>query len=198
VKTRILFYCSMLLLGGCITFYAVPPGEVKVSQLALNTTTTWNQAPASWTRFSRSDSKTWTRNGILLDRIMIIPGLEEGQALFRQVSEAEALPVFNAGMLPNEIAEFTESSINKLFGESGSVVETSGLRPQRFGNDRGVLFDLKVNLSDGPDYQGVAGAMIVDKKLYLVIYVAAVPYYYDASLDDAMAIIESARVVYPG
>ncbi|MCP4333084.1 MAG: hypothetical protein GY785_10555 [Gammaproteobacteria bacterium] len=97
-------------------------------------------------------------------------------------------------MLPNELNEFTESSIVKLFGEGGAVVETSNLRPHRFGADKGVMFDLEVKVSDGPDYKGVTGAMIVNEKLYLIIYLGAEPYYYEKTLDEATEIIQTSFV----
>lgn len=197
MKMRHVFYCCLLLLGGCVTFAAVPPGEVQLSGLTVTPQNSWNQAPREWTRLSRRDAKTWTKNGILLDRILIIPAVPDGEPLFLQTSESQALPRFNAGMLPNELAEFTESSIAKLFGEGGAVVETSGLRPQRFGADKGVMFDIEVKVSDGPDYKGVAGTLIVGNKLYTIIFIGAEPYYYTESVDEATALIKSARVAIP-
>jgi hypothetical protein len=197
VKLRNVFYCCLLFLGGCITFTSIPPGEANLSGLIVTPQNTWNQAPREWTRLSRAEAKTWTKNGILLDRILIIPAVPDGEPLFRQTSESQALPRFNTDMLPNELAEFTESSIAKLFGEGGAVVETSGLRPQRFGADKGVMFDIEVRVSDGPDYKGVAGALTVGGKLYVIIFIGAEPYYYTESLDEATALIKSARVEIP-
>ncbi len=194
MKTRILFCCSLVLLSGCITFAAVPPGESSYSGLTVTTSSSWNQAPRELTRLSRSDAKTWTKNGILLDRILIIPAVPSGQPLFHQVSDSQALPLFDANMLPNEINEFTESSIAKLFGEGGAVVETSSMRPHRFGSNKGIMFDLEVKVSDGPDYKGVTGAMIVDEKLYLIIFLGAEPYYYEKSLREAIEIIGGSYV----
>jgi len=136
-----------------------------------------------------------TQNGTLLDRIMIIPAVPGGEALFRQLSKSQALPVFESNMLPNEIEELTESSIVKLFGEGGAVVETANLRPHRYGNNRGVLFDMDVTVSDGPDYKGFAGALVVTEKLYLIFFLGAEPYYYEKYRDEALKIIKNARVV---
>lgn len=197
MKMRHVFYCCLFLLSGCVTFAAVPPGEVNLSGLIVTPQNTWNQAPREWTRLSRGDAKTWTKNGILLDRILIIPAVPDGEPLFRQTSESQALPLFNSSMLPNELAEFIESSIAKLFGEGGAVVEVSGLRPQRFGTDRGVMFDIEVKVSDGPDYKGVAGTLIAGNRLYAIIFIGAEPYYYSESLDEATALIKSARIEIP-
>jgi hypothetical protein len=195
MKTRIVFYCSLVLLSGCIMFTAVPPGEFSYSGLNVTAVTTWNQAPKEMTRLSRSDAKTWTKNGILLDRILIIPAVPDGEPLFRQVSGAQALPLFDANMLPNELSEFTESSILKLFGEGGAVVGTSNMRPHRFGKDKGIIFNLEVKVSDGPDYKGVTGAVVAGEELYLIVFLGAEPYYYEKSLDEAIEIIEGSHVI---
>ena len=97
-------------------------------------------------------------------------------------------------MLPNEIEELVESSIVKLFGEGGGAVSTSALRPQLYGQHSGIMFDLSVRVSDGPDYRGVSGAIIVEEKLYLIIYLAVVPYYHEKLLDEAIEIIKSSRI----
>jgi hypothetical protein len=97
-------------------------------------------------------------------------------------------------MLPNEIEELTESSIVKLFGEGDVAVETTNLRPHRFGDDNGILFDMKVTVSDGPDYRGVVGAFVVAERLYFILYIGAEPYYYDKHLDEALVIIKGAHV----
>jgi len=195
MKFRSLFYFSLALVSGCISYAAVGPGELNYTGLTVQTGDAWNQVPKEWTQMSRAESRLLTLDGLLLDRISIIPAVPDGEPLFRQRSKAEALPIFKSDMLPNEIEELTESSIVKLFGEGRGAVETANLRPQRYGENRGILFDLEVSVSDGPDYKGVAGAQIVDEKLYLIFFLGAEPYYYQKHIDDALEIIKSARVV---
>ena len=194
MKIRVLFYFSFFLISGCVTYTAVGPGELDYAGLKVQPGQAWNQAPKEVIRAARTESRVWTQDGILLDRIMIIPGVPSGEPIFRQLSGSQALPIFESSMLPNEIEELTESSIVKLFGEGGVVVETTNLRPHRYGDNRGVLFDLEVTVSDGPDYKGVAGALVVTEKLYLIFFLGAEPYYYQKHLDEALVIIKGARV----
>lgn len=194
MKMRFTFFPALLLLSGCISFTAVGPGEMNNSGLVVTTESAWNQAPMEMSRLLRPDSRSWTRNGMFLDRLIIIPAVASGEPVFRQTSQSQALPLFDSTMLPNEIEELTESSIVKLFGEGGAVVETANLRPHRFGNNRGVMFDLEVSVSDGPDYGGLVGAMIVDNKLNLVIFLGAKPHYYEALIEQVTRIIEDTRV----
>jgi hypothetical protein len=172
----------LALLGGCVTgFTEVIPGVNTLGSLRVTADANWNKAPSTATPSARSTSRTWTQDGLLLDRITIIPGVKDGEAIFSSRNKSAALPVFRADMLPNEIEELVESSIVKLYGEGQSAVSTSGLRPQGFG-------------SESPDYRGLVGAFIVDDTLYLILFLAADPHYYDKHVESAEAIIRSATL----
>jgi hypothetical protein len=184
-----------IMAGGCVTgFVAVVPGTIAVADLNVKPTTTWNAAPAMMLPNSRKGAQVWTQDGLLLDRIMIIPAVPDGETIFTSRDKAVALPEFKSDMLPNDLEELTESSLVKLFGEGNAVVNTSGLRPHRFGENRGVLFDFEASLTDSPHYHGMAGAFIANELLYIMIYVAAEPYYYGKHVDEAKSIIETARL----
>ena len=139
-------------------------------------------------------AQVWTQDGLLLDRISIIPAVPEGESIFVSRDKSIALPTFKSDMLPNELEEFVESSFVKFFGEGDAVVNTSGLRPHRFGEHRGVLFDFEASLTDSPDYRGMVGAFIANDLLYVISYSAAEPYYYGKHVDEAKMIIETASL----
>ena len=185
----------LALLGGCVTgFTEVLPGVNTLGSLRVTADANWNKAPSGATPSARSTSRTWTQDGLLLDRITIIPGVKDGEAIFSSRNKSAALPVFRADMLPNEIEELVESSIVKLYGEGQSAVSTSGLRPQGFGSDGGFMFDIEAAVTESPDYRGLVGAFIVDDTLYLILFLAADPHYYDKHLASADAIIKSATL----
>ena len=194
MKIRLILIALVVLVAGCVSYAAVGPGALDYSGLRIETSQAWNLAPKEATPAARSESKVWTQDGILLDRIMIIPGIPSGDSLFKAVSGDQALPVFKADMLPNEIEELTESSIAKLFGEGEVAVETTNLRPHRYGDNSGILFDMSVVVSDGPNYRGVTGAFVFAERLYLIFYLGAEPYYYKKHLDEALVIIKGAQV----
>ena len=194
MSIRLILIILVTFITGCVTYATVAPGPQEYNGLKIKTSQAWNLAPNAATPAARSESKLWTQDGILLDRIMIIPGVPSGESLFKPLSSDQALPVFQTDMLPNEIEELTESSIVKLFGESSAAVDTANLRPHKFGDRNGILFDLIVAVSDGPNYRGVAGAIIAEERLYLIFYLGAEPYYYEKHIDEATAIIKGARV----
>lgn len=195
----LVFALAAGIVGGCAIAYSlVAPGQVSVDDLRLTPATAWNRAPRQITPFSRPGTETWTRDGLLLDRLVIIPGVADGETLFVSRQREAAFPTFRSSMLPNEIEELAESSVVKVFGEGSASVSTSGLRPQRFGDRRGVLFDMAIAVSDGPDYKGLVGSFIADDRLYMMMYVAADPHYFDRHLADAEAIITGARLPAAG
>ncbi len=104
----------LIILTGCVSYASVGPGPQDYNGLKIKTSQTWNQAPMEVTPAARPESKLWTQDGVLLDRIMIIPGVPSGESLFKALSSDQALPVFQADMLPNEIEGLNESSIVKL------------------------------------------------------------------------------------
>lgn len=191
----LLIALAALVLGGCtVPFTAVEPGPVTVADMQFSTQATWNQAASTMSPFSRKDAQVWTRDGLLLNRLLIIPAVPAGEPIFSVPSKTAALPVFRTDMLPNEIEELVESSMVKLLGEGASTVSTSNLRPVKYGERRGVMFDFTGRLTDGPDYKGLVGSVVANDQLYLMIYFGADPHYFDKHRDEAEAMIRSVRI----
>jgi hypothetical protein len=188
------------LLSACTTvsYTQVVPGVNALGDLQVTAGTGWNLASSYATPGQRKQTQTWTKDGLLLDRLIIIPAVGDGESIFQTRDKSAALPPFRANMLPNELEELTESTIVKMFGEGAAAVSTENLRPWRFSDQRGVLFDINVAVTESPDYRGTVGAFVVDKKLYMIMYVAATPYYYDKHKTEAESVIQSAVIRAPG
>jgi hypothetical protein len=193
---RILLPFALVVLGGCAStsYTLVAPSVVSLNELQVTPNRAWNRAPGVYMPFLRKGSEVWTHDGLELDRILIITGVADGEAIFIDKQGQAALPRFRPSMLPNELQELAESSLAKYFGEGESTVSGKNLRPQRFGEHNGVLFDIDAAVADGPDYKGLVGTFIANNKLYLMIYIAADPHYFDRYLADATALIKGARV----
>ena len=196
MNKRILFLATAIfMLGGCVTGYTlVEPGQHAIDTMTVNASSGWNLAPGYASPGKRRNAQVWTQDGLLLDRLVFIPAVPDGQPLLISRAKDAALPVFHKSMLPNELEELVESTIVKLFGEGQAAVSTSKLRPHRFGEHRGVMFDINAVVSESPVYNGVVGAFIVNDELYIMWYFGAEPYYYGKHLADAEAIISSATL----
>jgi len=196
MSKRVLLLCIPLaVLTACVVPYSlVTPGVVAVDNLTIQAGSGWNSAPPHQRRYARRNSVAWTRDGLLLDRLVIIPGIPDGEPLLTSREKTAAMPVFRADMLPNELEELLESTIVKFFGEGQAVVSTENLRPHRFGDNRGVLFDMSATVTESPEYKGLVGAFVADDKLYVMYFLGATPHYYSKHLADAEAIIRSATI----
>lgn len=194
---RILLLVAIGTITGCVAtgYTLVQPGPNAAQELRVTADNGWNLAPTMMTPAARTGTQTWTQDGLLLDRLVLIPAVPDGGTLLIDRSNTAALPVFRRNMLPNEIEELIESTLVKYFGEGQATVSTSNLRPQMYGEQRGVMFDLSAQLSDSPDYRGTIGAFIANDKLYTIWYIAAHPHYHDKHSQRAEAIIKSAALV---
>lgn len=196
MNKRILFLATpFFMLGGCVTGYTlVEPGQHSIDTMTVNASSGWNLAPGYAAPGKRKNAQVWTQDGVLLDRLVFIPAVPDGQPLLISRAKDAALPVFRKDMLPNELEELVESTIVKYFGEGQAAVSTSNLRPHRFGDHRGVMFDISAEVTESPTYDGIVGAFIANDELYIMWYFGAEPYYYDKHLADAEAIISSATL----
>jgi hypothetical protein len=198
--------CAVLLLTGCATtppYTELPAGPVTVGSVRFDVDAGWNvAAPKIWLVSNgvlrvQEGGPYWTRDGQQLDQIIVYPDIRDGEALEKKAPKQAAYPAFRANMLPNEIVALVESTLTKVFGEGDALVTSSGLRPQKFGDQKGFAFDLALSVSNGPDYKGLVGGFVADGKLQLAVYLGAVPYYFDLHRESAARIIASARLTGP-
>ena len=181
------------MLCGCATGYTlVSPGAVTVSGIEITADAGWNRLPSHQLSWASGATHVWTRNGLSLDRLVLIPDVEAGESIYRNDSNTD-YPVFQAGMSSDDIVELVDKTIEVAQGGNHTVVTTRQVRRQRFGADDGILFDLHAVVHDGPDYLGLAGAFVADGKLNIVYFLGASPHFYESQADSAEAIIASAR-----
>ncbi len=180
-------------LSACAAGYTlVSPGAVSVSDFAVDAGDGWNRVPAAELAWARRRSQVWTQNGVSLDRLVLIPHIEDGDSIYRPNSSIE-YPLFRAGMTSAELAGLVDETIELAQGANRTEVTTSEIRTQRFGDEEGILFDIEAIVHDGPAYRGIAGAFASDDRLYVVYFLGASPYYYEQQSASALATILSAR-----
>ncbi len=198
-RLRVLFLAPFLLaMTGCVTGYTlVASGVNAVDTLYVDAGAGWNKAPYNAYAGDRKNSQKWTQDGLNLNQIVFVPAVADGESLIVSKQKDAALPLFRKDMLPNEIEEMTKSTFVKMFGEGNVVVETMNLRPHRYGNDRGIMFDVEATVSESPKYKGTVGAFVANEKLYFMYYLGATPYYYEKHAEKADAIIRSATLTPP-
>jgi hypothetical protein len=201
------------LLSSCTRSYQfINQGDTQVGALKLALSDDWNQLPDSEVLNGRPETRVWTQHGIWLDRLMIIPstpkgqpvfipkkpGFREQQAINRGNQEKPTVPkalTFNPDMQPHFIRRLVRVSMLEFLGNTATI-NTANLRPYTFSNGlSGFAFDLDAQFPQSPLYKGIAAWFIHDEELYLLIYLAATPHYFDTYAPGALEVINSARIV---
>jgi hypothetical protein len=178
-------------LAGCGggTLDSVKPGPMKLGdrhQLVL--TRQWaDVSPILPQRFKKV--RVLSIDGPLLNRVYVARGLEKGEGLIRRASKERPVPTFQPDMSPTELVEFTADSITAV---GYMRVETSGLRPARFGQADGLRLDVAAQTESGLEVRGTAEMAVVKGRLYLILYLAPAEHYFAASLSDVEEMLRSA------
>lgn len=186
---RYLALSSLLLLAGCSAYSLKPAGTTQVGQMQFDTTLAWNKTPLRL----GPQTETWTSDGLLLNRIIFVKGVESGKSIFRTVNKDTPMPVFDSKMLPHELEGLVQTSLNNLSG--GQVAhDTSNLKPINIVGNTGVSFDFETFNNDGLLSRGRAVAVVVSEKLYTIIFSAASLHHYDTYIPEFDNIVSSLRI----
>ncbi len=174
-------------------YYLVKAKEVKVGNGSVAV-----RAPREWNKQSTrlfddiSTVEDWTQNGPYLDTLSFVTGMKDGKAVVRQRSRDDRqVPKFRSNMTAPEIAAMIES----LFRVRGGTVDfkSTGLVPRTFLGANGFQYDFEHLDSDEVRRRGRAVGAVIDGRLYLVLLDATRSHYFNASLSDFEAIVNSAR-----
>ena len=103
------------------------------------------------------------------------------------------MPTFSADMLPNELVDFAVTSLKLLYG-SELTITSSNLRPQKVSGAMGLRFNVAHYTQAGLSRQGDVLATVRDKRLYMVMYIAAKTHYYDRQISEIEQLFESAKI----
>jgi hypothetical protein len=154
-------------------------------------------APARWNHWSARMSKkseTWSYDGPLLNRVDFYAAVGGGEALIKERSKKrDPLPKFAPNMQASDIAEMYERTSRISAGTSDFSVDT--VVPAPFAGQKGFRFTYHYTAQDDTlTRKGIASGAVIGGKLYLITYTAPALYYFDTSLNDAQAIMDSATL----
>ena len=188
----------LFLVSACVpTYTLVATGVNSIDTLYVDAGSGWNKAPTNAYSGDRKTSQRWTQDGLSLNQLVFVPAVSDGEPLIASQQKDAALPVFRKDMLANELEELAKSTFVKRFGEGNTVVTTANLRPQRFGENNGIMFDFEATVTETPKYKGIAGAFVANEKLYFMYFLGATPYYYEKYREQAEMTIKSATLTAP-
>jgi hypothetical protein len=97
-------------------------------------------------------------------------------------------------MNSEQIAAMVGQSMQQALWNGGATVSKKDARDHGIGGVAGFVFDLEVNMPSGPNHKGVAGGFVHEDRLYVIIYSAESPEYFDRHIDVVRRLIDSVTV----
>ena len=163
---------------------------VAKSALPVKPAHDWNKMGARPGR----NSETWTLDGDTLNDLTFYGGIEDGRTLFRQVDRrGKPLPRFSATMLLTDIPSLLENSYRVALGTP--LMTIGKVEPATLAGKKAVRFEyMFVRQGEDVRRRGEGYAVIMQGKLFMITFEAPVLYYFDAGIDNARQVIESATL----
>lgn len=184
MKMKYLFaIIATLAMIACASSAIVHSGVNTVGQMRISTESEWHSMTKSDTPESNGLTRTWTKNGLPQDRLILIAGIKDGSPILKNGGEA-----FRPTMSASELQHLVQSSIPALTGTSSSTLQIRDEREQNFGLNAGVFFEF----SAGAASQGSAGAFVFEDALYVNLFLATDADAFAAVGAEAEAVILSA------
>jgi hypothetical protein len=134
----------------------------------------------------------WTIDGFGLNEMRFLTAVAPGKPLMQVAGvKTDGLGTYSGDMLPNDVMEFVGNNLAK----AGNLqLQTTALRPERFGSAMGFRFDLSFVNSDGLQMKGTALFAQRQGKLDLILFLAPAEFYYDHNLPVVERVFGSIRV----
>lgn len=188
---QILSLCFLvLLLSSCKPYSIVERGSlIESAEINVTPRIEWNRSSSN-----KNNESLWTIDGEYLN-LLIFSNAQEGEYIFpiknRWGLTSKESPKFKKGMNILEIPDFLKFSFEKHGYEKFNI---SSVEPSKFLNSNGFKMIFATSTKDGLDKAGLAYGTIINKKLYLMVYVAALIKFYSTGAEDFVQMAEAARL----
>ncbi len=183
-------------LSGCVSGPAlVPAGAYAPGDTAhLTLDRDWSDVTKLFAR-SAPKVKVLSIDSFVLNRLYVSDGLGASDPLIISPAQgdtsAHPAPRGKADMSLSEQMEFVSRAVGELDYQK---VETSNPQPVKAGDAHGVRFEITARTTDGLNMRGLAQVVNSKGLSYYVIYLAPAEHYYDASLKNATAVMDSLKL----
>lgn len=188
---RFMILAAPVVLWGCVpTYTLVNPGNNVVAKksMTVQPATAWNRIPVTPGHIPQEES--WTKNGPLLDTVAFVGALPEGKALAMQKQKDDRqVPVFKAGMTPDDLVSMVEGSY-RVGGVN--VFEVTSVQPALFLGQPGIRMDFSYVMGDQLPRKGRCVMGVVNNKFYLMKLEGAASHYFDASAPEFDQMLQTA------
>ena len=132
-------------------------------------------------------------DGPALQEVRFILGVSKGDTLFasQDLAAPENWPKLTKFQRPSEVVEFFFDS---LVATKANDVQTTGLRPTKFGMNDGFRFEFSFN-RNRLNFDGVGICTTIDSEVHMGLYIATQLHYFERYRQEFEAIIKSISAV---
>ncbi|MCA1936959.1 MAG: hypothetical protein LDL37_16060 [Asticcacaulis sp.] len=195
LKTIAAATLAAALLAGCGGATLAPKGALAVGTgYSVSLSRDWSDiSPLYYSRAKKV--KILSIDGPGLNRLFVSEGLSAADPLMVHPVKGDnknaPAPRGKANMSYPEQIEFVTNALAALDYQK---VEASAPKPVDLNGQRAVRFDITAKTAEGLNVRGVAQAASKGGLGYYIVYIAPAEHYYDASLKDVLATMDSAKL----
>jgi hypothetical protein len=193
IKLAAISLLGIAIAPGCASneYRSVEAGVVAIGKMRVTLGSGWKKVRDAEIPEKQFSSSVYSRDGLEHDRLILIAGIDEGQTIFRDET-IRGLPKFRTEMTVSEVADLVAASLQAALWEGGALVQATSPRAPGFVGVPGFKFELEVDIPGAANQRGMAGGFIHEERLYVNIFVAEAPGYYERHKQVAQEVIDSA------
>jgi hypothetical protein len=183
----------LVALAGCTPTYSlVTPGATEVGdgRMAVTASIAWNSLPVHARQPDWEEA--WTLNGPLLESVVFVTGVPDGQSLVKHRRRDDArVAVFRADMAADDLVTMFESWYR---ARGVTVFAVDSVDPLPFLGGTGLQLRYRFAPGDGIGRKGTAVMRVVDERLYLMKLEGVTSHYFDAARPEFERMVASAQL----
>lgn len=173
----------VVIVAGCAQFSLVEPVPTVIGDMYSVT------PQIQWNSNKTGKYEIWTVDGLGLQRLQFITGIEDNEALFGG-KQYEKI-VFKKNMTATEIMDLVAAS---FAADEARKIETKNFKPNQFGNYPGFRCDFSFVKKEGLEWDGLVVGAVIKEKLYLISYSGAHAHYFPKYRTEVERIIQSIKM----
>ncbi len=187
---------SVLCLSACAPMpILAPKGQFTAGQASATLDRDWSDVSKMYFTGTGKKVHILTIDGLALNRVLVSEGLGSNDPLTinPMKGDTKSNPALRgkADMSLSEQMEFVSGSVAQL---DYHKVEVASPKPVTISGVKGVRFELTGVTTDGLNVKGLAQAVSKGGLNYYVVYLAPAEHYYDATLPNAIALMDSVKL----
>lgn len=191
IKSALIATLASLCIAACAVIPEAPVGAYSVGKsYQINLIQPWNDVSLIMTA-RPAKVRLLSLDGPLLNRLYLTDGLMPGDFMVKPAAKERPTPVYRKAMSANERVEFVSDSVAALDYRN---IQTTALRPGKFGTHSALRFDLTAQTSEGLDMSGTALISEIEGKAYVLVFLAPREHYYGAQQAEVEDIFNSIKL----